>query len=137
MTAAANGGRRAVTGGPAKKATAAKKATGTRNQPQAAAPADVMLDLDSLEKEGGRAESFTFRHEGRDFVLIDPIDMDWRDLMRALNSPLGFVEYVMSEADYKAFTRMRCPEWKMRALVSAYFGHWGIDVGEASGLSGF
>lgn len=121
---------------PAAKRTspAAKKATG---KPTAKPTDDVLFDLDALEKEAGRPEPFAFRHNGRDFTLNDPQDIDWRDLMTALSEPIGFVRYVMNSEDHKAFMAMTTPEWKMRALVQAYFAHWGIDLGEAGGSSAF
>jgi hypothetical protein len=97
--------------------------------------ADATLDLDALEREQA-PDPFSFVHEGRTFVLADPQEMDWRDIVDALGHPELFFRSALSDEDRKVFLSQKMPAWKLGALVKRYREHYGmLDPGELAALS--
>jgi hypothetical protein len=95
---------------------------------------DVGLNLDTLEREGSKGP-FVFLHGGRRFVMTDPFEIDWKDLINALSNPFVFIRNCMSVSDHEAFIAGFCPTWKMNAIVDAYLKHHGLPtVGELGAL---
>lgn len=96
---------------------------------------DVTLDLDSLEREGAVAETFSFQYEGHTYRMLDPQDIDWQDLLSGLRNPALFVRFAMPVEDQKQFFTARVAAWKMNKLMAAYQDHYGIpDLGNAAAL---
>ncbi len=123
---------------PAKKTTAAK-AAGPADPVDAAAGAapavKVTLDLDALEREGDKKAPYSFRVGGEVFVLNDPREMDWQDLLIAQRTPLMFIQLCMGREVYERFLAIRIPEWAMEKLITDFFGYYGMEIGpEASAL---
>lgn len=110
--------------------------------PQPAAPqpapgprSDVAMDLDALEREGAELKPFVFTHNGRQYTLVDPQEMDWQDLLSGLRNPALFLRYALPPADHREFFAGRLPSWKMIALMEGYTKHYGLpDLGNASAL---
>src|ERR1044071_8241079 len=50
---------------------------------------EVSLDLDTLEREKA-PKQFIFRHLGARYLLVDPQEVDWQDLIPALGDPYPF-----------------------------------------------
>lgn len=97
--------------------------------------ADATLDLDAMEREQAPAP-FSFIHLGRTFVLADPQEMDWRDIVDALGHPELFFRSALSDEDRAEFLRQKMPAWKLGALVKRYREHYGmLDPGELAALS--
>lgn len=95
----------------------------------------VSLDLDSLEREGGRPGAFVFKHDGATFQMIDPQDIDWQDVLSGLRNPALFIRFAMSLEDQKRFFSLRVPAWKMNKLMQGYQEHYSIpDLGNANAL---
>lgn len=95
----------------------------------------VSLDLDTLERDGGRPGPFVFKHEGDIFQMMDPEETDWQDLLSGLRNPALFIRFTMSIEDQKRFFNLRVPAWKMNRVMQAYQKHYGIpDLGNASAL---
>lgn len=100
----------------------------------AAAPAATM-NLDELEREEA-PEEFSFIHNGRRFVLADPEEMDWRDIVDALGHPELFFRAALAEGDREDFFAKKMEAWKLAALVKRYREHFGLpDPGEFAALS--
>jgi hypothetical protein len=98
-------------------------------------PLPGALDLDALEREG-RPEPFAFIHNNRQYILADPQDQDWQQLLVVMSNPLLFLRLVLREEDRDAFFENSMPAWKLNALTTAYREHYGLpSLGEASGLS--
>lgn len=89
-------------------------------------PSPISLNLDSLDREGGTAEPFAVVHGGRRYVMLDPQEIDWRDLMRALNQPSVFFTICMSADDAASFAATKLPGWKLHSLITAYIQHYGL-----------
>ena len=103
----------------------------------AAAEPKLGLDLDALEREGEVPGSFTFRHVGEIYTMVDPQEIDWQDLLSGLRNPALFVKFAMSSADQKRFFGARVPAWKMNKLMQGYREHFGLpDLGNVSALQG-
>jgi hypothetical protein len=94
-----------------------------------------VLDLDTLEREGGSPEPFDFVLDGRRFILSDPKEIDWQDLIAAMRSPILFFKMVLPADDQKPFFAAKIPAWKMNALMTGYQDHYGLPgQGEAGAL---
>lgn len=95
----------------------------------------VALDLDALEREGAPGP-FDIILGGKRFLLSDPQEVDWQDLMAAMANPHMFFRLVMPPEDHQQFFETRLPSWKMRKLMQRYQDHYGIpDAPNAGGLS--
>ena len=77
---------------------------------------DVVLDLDTLERENAPLP-FTFRHGGRRYMLRDPQDVDWQELLLAIDNSYQFFHSVLPADDQKEFFKAPMPSWKMKALM--------------------
>ena len=90
----------------------------------------VSLDLDALEREGV-PEQFSIRLGGRVYAFTDALDLDWQDLMVALQNPRRFFALTLSEGDRKAFLATKLSSWKLRRLMDDYRVHHGmVEPGE-------
>jgi hypothetical protein len=100
----------------------------------AASNPPAALDLDALEREGAPTP-FDFILEGKRYMLSDPQEVDWQDLLAALSNPHMFFRLVLPAEDHREFFETRLPSWKMRKLMARYQDHYGIpDVPNAGGL---
>jgi hypothetical protein len=96
---------------------------------------DVALDLDTLEREGVRADAFRFTHDGRIYEMVDPQEIDWQDLLSGFRNPALFIRYALRPEDAASFFGTRVPAWKMTALMERYQKHYGLpDLGNVSAL---
>ncbi len=92
------------------------------------------LDLDKLDREGAPGP-FDFVLEGRRYIMSDPQDVDWQDLLSAMQNPVMFFRLVLPADDQTAFFTTRLPAWKMNKLMSAYQDHYGLpSAGNVNGL---
>ena len=95
----------------------------------------VDLDLDALEREDGTAKPFRFTLGGYQFLLSDPKEVDWQDLLSAMQNPVMFFQFTLPPDDHRRFFGSKLPAWKMNRLIKEYQEHYGLpSVGEASGL---
>ncbi len=99
------------------------------------AEAPAALDLDTLERESNNTREFTFIHEGRRWTLSSPMEIDWQDVVVAMNDPFSFFRRTLPAEDADAFLKTKLPVWKMRALVERYMAHYGVpNEGELGAL---
>lgn len=92
------------------------------------------LDLDKLEREGA-VGPFDFQLEGKRYIMSDPQEVDWQDLLSAMQNPTMFFRLVLPTDDQQEFFRTRLPSWKMRKLMESYQDHYGLPTaGNAGGL---
>lgn len=95
---------------------------------------NVALDLDKLEREGAPIP-FDFLLEGKRYIMSDPKDVDWQDLMAAMSSPTMFFRLVLPADDQQMFFQTRMAAWKMNKLMERYQEHYGLpSAGNAGGL---
>lgn len=91
----------------------------------ASAQPDVVLDLDTLEREDA-PQPFTFRHAERRYMLRDPQDIDWQELLLAINDSYQFFRSVLPADDQEDFFTAPMASWKMKALMERYQQHYGL-----------
>ncbi len=93
----------------------------------------VALDLDTLEREGGTQEVFKFRLHARDWILADPTEFDWQDVVVLFTDPYGFFRRTLPADDVAEFFSHRIPAWKLNVLIERYIKHYGLPTpGEAN-----
>lgn len=93
------------------------------------------MDLDALEREGGPRAPFDFMLDGKRFLLADPQELDWQDVISAMSNPVMFFRLVLPPEDHVAFFKTKIPGWKMNKLMEAYQTHYGLpSPGEAGAL---
>jgi hypothetical protein len=98
-------------------------------------PDRVAFDLDALEREGGSPMPFDIRLDGKRFMLSDPKEIDWQDLLYCMRDPVLFFRRVVPAEDHSAFFSAKLPSWKMNALMEAYQKHYGLgSPGEMGAL---
>lgn len=103
------------------------------------------LDLDELEREDDPGP-FTFTLGGRDYLMIDPQDLDWRELTEVIevaNSERGAVggltdalnKILGDEGDVEAFWKNRMPAFKLDRLLTDYMAHYKLPTPGEAGAS--
>lgn len=85
----------------------------------------VHLNLDTLERER-EYETFTPVINGRAIQMIDPNDLDWRDLIN-IEDPSHFLRYAIAEDDKAWLREQAIPGWKFAKLIEGYVQHYGLD----------
>lgn len=100
---------------------------------------EIMLDLDALEKADYVTDAvlkpFVFKHAGKTWELIDPRDLDWRDLMRGLRNPAAFMGMAMPKDQQEDFLEEPCAGWKMDAIFTNWQAHYKVTgLGDLNGL---
>lgn len=110
--------------------TAAKE-----DRPASGSQKPPVLDLDTLDREDAPAP-YDFVHKGVRYLLTDPSEVDWQDLISALRSPQMFFKLVLTDDDgRRQFFSAPMPSWKMRRLMESYSEHFGIpDLPNVAGL---
>lgn len=92
------------------------------------------LDLDALEREGA-PEPFDFVLGGKRYMMSDPKEVDWQDLLAAMSNPVMFFRLVLPAEDQRVFFETRLPSWKMNKLMQRYQDHYGLpSLPNAAGL---
>ncbi len=95
-------------------------------------PADVSLNLDKLEREGGEPEPFVVVLGGERFVFANLDDEDWQ-LVADIDEddPRDALRLLLGER-YEKFAEHKLPLWKLRHLLDAWREHTtGTDAGNA------
>ena len=106
---------RALAGGPAKDIRAGDAESGP----------DLTLDLDALEREKA-PKPFYFQHLGERYLLVDPQEIDWQELIIAIGDTFTFFRTIIPADDREKFFTAKLPSWKMRALMERYQEHYGL-----------
>ncbi len=98
-------------------------------------PRPAALDLDSLEREGGTRLPFDFTLGTKRFLMADPEELDWQDLVAGMQNPVVFFRRVLPPEDRDEFFRQHLPSWKLKVLMKKYQDHYGLpDAPNAAGL---
>ncbi len=93
------------------------------------------LDLDKLEREGAPEQPFDFVHLGKRYILADPQEVDWQDLLAVSTNAYLFFKKTLPAEDHREFFDAAMPGWKMKALMRHYQDFYGLpDAGNAGGL---
>lgn len=90
-------------------------------------PVKIHLDLDAVERPSKDIkEPFVVKINGRTITMIDPSDLDWRDLL-LMESPMDFLRYALSPEDKSWLTEQATPGWKFSQLMEAYYSHYDLE----------
>ncbi len=113
--------------------------TASQNGAQPDVPAEPLppatINLDTLEREGGVPDPFSFEHHGRRYTLLDPKEVDWQDLISALTNPYVFFKVTLPEEDHDTFFTAKMPSWKLNRLIDKYIEYHGLpSLGESAAL---
>jgi hypothetical protein len=102
---------------------------------QAAEGLSAALNLDTLEREGETPQPYAFILGGKRYMLSDPKDIDWQQLIMALMDPFLFFRLTMPPEDHEKFFSTPIPTWKINAMITGYQKHYGIPTpGELGAL---
>lgn len=104
-------------------------------RPQEPPRAPAALNLNTLEREGGPKLPFDFDLGDKRYILSDPQEVDWQDLLLSMNNPVSFFRIVLPPDDHVSFFSTKLATWKMNVLMRQYQEHYGLPTGpEAAGL---
>lgn len=95
-------------------------------------PADVSINLDTLDREGGEPKPFVVVLGGERFVFANLDDEDWQTVADIdEDDPREALQLLLGER-YDKFAEHKLPLWKLRALLDAWREHTtGLDSGNA------
>ena len=100
-------------------------------------PANVSLNLDSLDREGSdKPEPFVVVLGGERYEFQDLGDEDWQTVADVdENDPRETLRLVLGDR-YDAFAAHKLPLWKLRRLLDEWQKHvTGLDAGNAPASS--
>ena len=84
----------------------------------------VAVNLDELERD--QKPPFAFVHDGQRVEMVDPRELDFKDLM-AIEHPANFLKYALSDAAKKLLAETKMPGWKFDRLIEEYMKYYDID----------
>jgi hypothetical protein len=91
------------------------------------APIHTKIDfnLDTIEREQHYAP-FTIVVADRRMTLVDPKEIDWKDLLD-IEQPIQFLSHVFASDEDKAFFKQQnFPGWKLDKMIEQYTKHYGL-----------
>lgn len=95
-------------------------------QPRSIKPKDIVLNLDTLEREQSEVKpEFAIVIGGKRIVFEDAANLEW-DVLEQMDSPSDFIAETLSDEDRKALMDAKLPGWKFKALWDAYQAHYGL-----------
>ena len=90
-------------------------------------PQHVTLDLDAYERPVDEVKpTFTANVGDRVVTMIDPANVDWRDLL-VMEDPNEFLRHAFSPEDRKHLLAQPLPGWKFNKLMDAYYNHYELE----------
>lgn len=115
---------------------AARKAATSKPRPIRSAPSakagPVHFNVDTFEREEV-AETFAAVIGGKRIEMIDPQEMDWREV-QGIDDPETFADLAVPAADKDTFLKAKMSVAAVNALMDAYMAHYGLgSAGNAAG----
>lgn len=90
-------------------------------------PGRISIDLDTATRpEKDIKPPFVANVNGREITMIDPAEVDWRDLA-LMESPGEFLRFALSPEDRKYLLEQELPGWKFERLMEAYYNHFELE----------
>ena len=87
----------------------------------------VDLNLDDIEREDHEKRPFAFVVAGHRFTLIDPAELDWKQLLE-IDDPIAFFRFCMPQDQKDAFKELDIPGWKLGKIIEAFQKHYGLGA---------
>ena len=91
---------------------------------------NVDLNLDELEREA--LPPFSFVVDGQRVEMLDPHEIDFKDLME-IDAPAKFLTYALSDEAKELLLKTKVPGWKFNKVIEAYLKHYGLDPQSGKG----
>ena len=89
-------------------------------------PESVDLNHDTIEREQTEVKPpFAFAVDGHRFVLNDPADLDWKQLLE-IDDPIAFFRYCMPQDQKDVFKSLNIPGWKLGKIIEGFQKHYGL-----------
>jgi hypothetical protein len=90
-------------------------------------PTNLAIDLDAAERPADEVKPpFTAKVGEKIITMIDPSDLDWRDLL-AMQDPREFIRLTMSADDREHLSKTPIPGWKFGRLMEAFYLHYDLE----------
>ena len=88
----------------------------------------VVFDLDAEVRPASEVKPpFAFVLKGREIVMADPADLDWRELA-AIEEPSDLIEFALDPKDRAYLADQEIEAWRFNALMEAYYNHFDLDA---------
>ena len=84
----------------------------------------VQSNLDEMEREG--KGNFFFVLNGKRLELLDPSEIDFKDLM-TIEHPANFLKYALSDEAKEVIATTHVPGWKFNQLIEDYMKFYDLD----------
>lgn len=85
----------------------------------------IALDLDSVTRND-RPEDYYVMIGGKPVQLLDPVELDFRDLDE-ISEPEAFTRHCVAKDDREHFRNTDLPTYKFRRLMDNYAEHFRLD----------
>jgi len=87
----------------------------------------VILDLDVEQRpEEDVKPPFVAKVAGKNITLLDPSEIDWRDLAE-VEIPADLLRVAMSREDRQHLQNTAMPSWKFNRLMESYYTHYDLE----------
>ena len=88
----------------------------------------IIFNLDEQTRPAEDVKSaFEFIIGGRTITMIDPKEMDYRDLA-SIEEPSDLMNVALSAKDSEFVAGQEIPTWKFKALMDAYYEHYDLEA---------
>lgn len=85
-------------------------------------------NLDEMERD--RKRPFASVLGGERFEMIDPAEIDFKDLME-IQHPANFLKYALDDNGKRILAEHKLPGWKFNKLIEDYMKYYDIDPNRA------
>lgn len=88
----------------------------------------VNSNLDEMERD--RKEPFAAVVAGQRFTMMDPAEIDFKDLME-IQHPANFLKYALSDEGKKILAENKVEGWRFNNLIRDYMEYYDLDPNAA------
>lgn len=85
----------------------------------------LVIDLDATEREDSKPP-FKAMVGGRVITMIDPQELDWRELLM-MKDPREFLRLAVAPEDREHLNKQPMPGWKFGKLMESYYAHFDLE----------
>ena len=90
------------------------------------------FDLDALDKKSVLPDvtdqPFEFLLDKHVFTMMDPRDVDWKNVLDGINNPILFMRLALDDpGEADRFIKVKLPGWKLSALFDRWQEHFGVN----------
>lgn len=85
----------------------------------------LAIDLDAATRDDEKPP-FKAKVGGRIITMVDPQNIDWRDLL-TMSDPREFLRLSVSEEDRKFLNQQAMEGWRFGKLMEAFYLHYDLE----------